>query len=186
MKQTLKICIYVVLLLFGLFELVYGGLGAAIYGIGGVIPESGLPVFLPLTVGIVLVVFSLFMLINTIRVGAMLTRVVEVAAAYKQITIDDIARQSGVSPPNVRKCLFMAIARGVIKGRIEENTFIREEEGPKEVVTIEREVMVARKTPERCYKCGASLNPQEVEWVGPDQIRCPHCGAMMSVKTERI
>jgi len=25
-----------------------------------------------------------------------------------------------------------------------------------------------------------------VEWVGPDSVRCPHCGAALAVKTERI
>jgi hypothetical protein len=35
-------------------------------------------------------------------------------------------------------------------------------------------------------KYGASLYPQEVEWVGPDQVHCPHCDAILAVETERI
>ncbi|MHA1772050.1 MAG: PCI domain-containing protein [Candidatus Thorarchaeota archaeon] len=186
MNRIVKICVYLLITLFGIVELIYGGLGAAIYGLGGIIPESGLPVIVPLIVGTVLTLFGLFMLVNTIRLSTMQRKVVEVASAYKEITIEEMARQSGLTIPNARLALQRAIADGELRGRIEGNTFIREKEGPKEVVKIEREVMVTRKAPEKCYTCGAALNPQDVEWVGPDQIRCPHCGAIMNVTTERV
>ena len=182
----MKLCIYLLIALFGMFELVYGILGAAIYGIGGIIPESGLPVVVPLIVGTVLTFLGLFMLINTVRLSSMSRKVTEVASAYGEITIDEISRQTGMTIHNTRSSLQRAIADGQLRGRIEGATFIRARDQPKEVVKIEREVMVTRKAPAKCHTCGAALNPQEVEWVGPDQVKCPHCGAIMSVATERI
>lgn len=51
---------------------------------------------------------------------------------------------------------------------------------------IEREVLLTRRIPPTCHKCGADVNPEEVDWVGPDTVRCPHCGASLVVKTERL
>ncbi len=61
--------------------------------------------------------------------------------------------------------------------------------GSKTVVdreVIEREVLLTRRIPPRCHKCGADVNPEEVNWIGPDTVRCQHCGASLGVKTERL
>ena len=113
-------------------------------------------------------------------------KVIAVASSFEKISIDDISRQSGVKLPKVRPVLFEAISQGKIDGTVKENMFVREKKKLRETVTVEREVMVTRKAPDTCFRCGASLNPQEVEWVGPDQVRCPHCGSTMSIETERV
>ena len=46
--------------------------------------------------------------------------------------------------------------------------------------------MVTRKVPEKCFSCGAAIDPKEVEWVGPDSVKCNHCGSVLAVKTERL
>jgi len=51
---------------------------------------------------------------------------------------------------------------------------------------VEREVLLARRIPSTCHKCGADVNPEEVDWIGPDTVRCAHCGASLVVKTERL
>jgi predicted RNA-binding Zn-ribbon protein involved in translation (DUF1610 family) len=113
-------------------------------------------------------------------------KVVAVAGSHKQITIDDISRQSGVKLLKTQFLVYDAIRREELAGTVKENTFVRAEHRLGEKVTIEKEGMVSQKIPENCFKCGASMNPQEVEWVGPDQVRCPHCGATMAVSTERL
>ena len=126
------------------------------------------------------------MLQSTLRTSSDMGKVIAVASSFEKISIDDISRQSGVKLPRVRPVLFEAISQGKIYGTIKENMFIRERRMPGETVRIEREVMVTRKAPDTCLRCGASLNPQEIEWVGPDQVRCPHCGATLSIETERV
>lgn len=51
---------------------------------------------------------------------------------------------------------------------------------------VEREVLLTRRIPPTCHKCGADVNPEEVDWIGPDTVRCLHCGASLVVKTERL
>ncbi len=51
---------------------------------------------------------------------------------------------------------------------------------------IEREVLLTRRIPPTCHKCGADVNPEEVDWIGPNTVRCPHCGASLVVKIERL
>ena len=51
---------------------------------------------------------------------------------------------------------------------------------------VEREVLLTRRIPPKCHKCGADVNPEEVDWIGPDTVRCPHCGASLVVRTERL
>lgn len=51
---------------------------------------------------------------------------------------------------------------------------------------VEREVLLARRIPPKCHECGADVNPEEVDWIGPDTVRCTHCGASLVVKTERL
>jgi hypothetical protein len=40
--------------------------------------------------------------------------------------------------------------------------------------------------PNRCISCGASLSTEDVDWVGPLQIRCPYCSATMDVEEKRF
>lgn len=51
---------------------------------------------------------------------------------------------------------------------------------------IEREKLLVRRIPPQCFKCGADINPEEVDWIGPDTVRCPHCGASLVVQFERV
>lgn len=51
---------------------------------------------------------------------------------------------------------------------------------------VEREVLLTRRIPPKCHKCGADVNPEEIDWIGPDTVRCTHCGASLVVKTERL
>jgi len=51
---------------------------------------------------------------------------------------------------------------------------------------VEREVLLTRRIPPTCHECGAAVNPEEVDWIGPDTVRCSHCGASLVVKTERL
>jgi len=187
LNKYCAICLWLVITLAGIFGLLYGSLGALSVGITGSIPGSGFPPYLPLGVGGFLFLLGAYMLlVGTLRKESNMKRIIGVAISHEKITIDDISRQSGVKLPNVRPLLFEAISEGRIEGTVKENTFVRERAKPGETVRIEREVMITRKAPDACFKCGASLNPQEVEWVGPDQVRCPHCGATMAVETERV
>ncbi|MBN2229716.1 MAG: hypothetical protein JW779_08975 [Candidatus Thorarchaeota archaeon] len=186
MNKYCAICLWLVITLVGTFALLYGSLGALSVGIMGSIPGSGLPPVFPLAVGGLLFIIGFYMLVSTIRGASEMQRVVGVISSFEKITIDDISRQSGVKLPKVRPILFAAISEGKIHGTVRENTFFRETPKPGETVTIEREVMVTRKAPDACLRCGAALNPKEVEWIGPDQVRCPHCGATMSIETERV
>lgn len=186
LNKYCAICLWLVITLAGIFGLAYGLLGALAVGITGAIPGSGLPPYLPLGIGTFLFLLGSYMLVATLRKDSMMRRIIGVADSYEKITIDDISRQSGVKIPKVRPLLFEAISEGRIHGTVKENTFVREKAKPGETVRIEREVMITRKAPDECFRCGASLNPKEVEWVGPDQVRCPHCGATMAVETERL
>ena len=119
-------------------------------------------------------------------VGGVNARIVGIAQGHAKVTMDEIAKLSGASPEKVRDVLYAAIASGKLRGTIEQSTFFRSEGATGGTKTVEREVMVARKVPERCFKCGADISPKDAEWVGPDSVRCPHCGAVLAVKTERI
>ncbi|RDE13643.1 MAG: hypothetical protein C4K47_05880 [Candidatus Thorarchaeota archaeon] len=112
-------------------------------------------------------------------------KIIGIARGYDRVTLDEMSRMSSRPASLVNDVLYAAIASGDLAGTIQGNTFMRAAP-TKGGVAVEREVMVTRKAPEKCYKCGASINPKEMEWVGPDSVRCPHCGATLAVKTERI
>lgn len=40
--------------------------------------------------------------------------------------------------------------------------------------------------PDECSKCGAPVDSQEVEWVGPLSANCPYCGSELEVKFQKI
>lgn len=113
------------------------------------------------------------------------TKIIGIARGHSSITMEELSRLTGKPVDKVRDIVYNAISSGNLSGTIEGMTFVRETAAPG-TKTVEREVMVTRKVPETCFKCGASINPQEVEWTGPDTVRCSHCGATLSVRTERL
>jgi predicted Zn-ribbon and HTH transcriptional regulator len=117
-------------------------------------------------------------------------RAIQIARKHEKITVEEIAKASGVQSDKVRQILSESIARKTLYGVVEEDTFIRGEEPEPEDIgverIIEREVILTRRIPPICHKCGADVNPEEVDWVGPDTVRCPHCGASLVVTAERL
>ena len=156
--------------------------------IGGVITMIMSEGYMWIPATIFFVIALVFAVLGAKRrsMGGVSTKIIGIAQGHAKVTMDELAKLSGASPEKVSDVLYGAIASGKLRGTIEQSTFIRSEGGVAGVKTVEREVMVTRKVPERCFKCGADINPKEVEWVGPDSVRCPHCGAALAVKTERI
>lgn len=148
------------------------------------ISESSLLVIGPFLVGGFFCIISIYLFISMFVKEGRMKRILGVASSYEKIAIAEVSELLRDEISKVKPLLFETIAEGCVHGMVKENTFIRKD--TKAEVIIEREVMVTRKAPEKCYKCAASLNPQEVEWVGPDQFRCAHYGAVMAVETERI
>jgi hypothetical protein len=116
------------------------------------------------------------------------TKVIGIARGHSRISMEELSNLSRVPLDNARDIIYSGIASGTLRGTLEGNIFTRSESPTSTggVRTIEREVMVTRKVPEKCYSCGASIDPKEVEWVGPDSVKCTHCGAVLAVKTERL
>ena len=47
------------------------------------------------------------------------------------------------------------------------------------------ETSFIHETPKTCSSCGAGINAETVEWVGPLSIKCPYCGTTLdTVKRE--
>ena len=40
--------------------------------------------------------------------------------------------------------------------------------------------------PQYCKECGASLDPEEVQWVGPLTVKCPYCGATYPAEKREV
>lgn len=53
-------------------------------------------------------------------------------------------------------------------------------------VTTNRQTIVIPNIPEKCFNCGASINPEKVDWIGPNCVECPFCGQALTVHFERI
>jgi hypothetical protein len=140
--------------------------------------------------GILAVFVGAIALAVGIRAVGRENRVIRIAKNHERITMDEIANVSGVKSDKVRQILNKAIAQETLYGAVEEDTFIRGEEpelsGMGVERIIEREVLLTRRIPPICHKCGADVNPEEVDWVGPDTVRCAHCGASLVVTTERL
>jgi len=49
-----------------------------------------------------------------------------------------------------------------------------------------REQRTIYQVPNRCPSCGASLSTEDVDYVGPLQIRCPYCSATVDVEEKRF
>ena len=41
-------------------------------------------------------------------------------------------------------------------------------------------------TPRTCSSCGAGINAEIVEWVGPLSIKCPYCGATLNTVRREV
>jgi len=140
--------------------------------------------------GILAILVGAIALAVASRAMGRVNRVILVAKKHERITVDEIAKVSGVQSDKVRQILNDSIAQETLHGAVEEDTFIRgEEPEPSDIGVeriIEREVILTRRIPPICHKCGADVNPEEVDWVGPDTVRCPHCGASLVVTAERL
>lgn len=140
--------------------------------------------------GILAILVGVIALAVGSRAVGRVNRVIQVAKNHDEITVDEIAKVSGVKSDKVRQILNEAIAQETLHGAVEGDTFIRgEEPEPSDIGVeriIEREVLLTRRIPPICHKCGADVNPEEVDWVGPDTVRCAHCGASLVVTTERL
>lgn len=42
------------------------------------------------------------------------------------------------------------------------------------------------RVPEKCFKCGASIQHEKVNWTGPTSIECPYCGQSLAVDFEQV
>jgi len=140
--------------------------------------------------GILAILVGAIALAVGIMADRRVVRVVRVAEKHERITVDEIAKISGVQSDNVLQILNESIAQTMLYGAVEEDTFIRGEKPEASDIgverIIEREVLLTRRIPPICHKCGADVNPEEVDWVGPDTVRCPHCGASLVVTAERL
>jgi predicted RNA-binding Zn-ribbon protein involved in translation (DUF1610 family) len=128
----------------------------------------------------------------SIRSDRRWTRVVAIASAHEQLTLEEISKQANLPLAKTRSILYSAIASKAVVGSLKDDVFYRAgryiepRQAAVEKTVLEREVMVTRKVPETCFKCGASIKPDEVSWLGPDNVECPHCGASLKVITERV
>jgi len=140
--------------------------------------------------GILAILIGVIVLAVGILAVLRVDRAIRIARKHERITVDEIAKASGVQSDKVRQILNESIAQKTLYGAVEEDTFIRgEEPEPSDIGVeriIEREVILTRRIPPICHKCGADVNPEEVDWVGPDTVRCPHCGASLVVTAERL
>ncbi len=48
------------------------------------------------------------------------------------------------------------------------------------------EASFIHETPSTCSSCGASINAEIVEWVGPLSIKCPYCGATLNTEKREV
>lgn len=151
-------------------------LAQALFGLG-----TGIPLFL----------LGLFLFLRYRKIGAKWNKVTRVALSHEEISLEEISNQSGVPVHEVRDIILDAISTKTVKGSIKDDIFYRAERyveptAPAVEKVVEREVMVTRRVPETCFKCGASIKPDEASWLGPDNVECPHCGASLKVTTERV
>ncbi|MHA2082541.1 MAG: hypothetical protein ACXABD_02185 [Candidatus Thorarchaeota archaeon] len=42
------------------------------------------------------------------------------------------------------------------------------------------------RVPQECFKCGASIHTEKVNWIGPDSIECPYCGQALAIDFEKV
>ena len=49
-----------------------------------------------------------------------------------------------------------------------------------------KQTILMPQVPEKCFNCGASIQPEKVNWIGPNCLECPYCGQALTVHFERI
>ena len=49
-----------------------------------------------------------------------------------------------------------------------------------------KQTILMPQVPEKCFNCGASIQPEKVKWIGPNSIECPYCGQALTVHFEKI
>ena len=69
-----------------------------------------------------------------------------------------------------------------IRSFAEENEY----DSPVRERVVEREVLLRQRVPLECSNCGAPINQEEIDWIGPETIRCLSCGHSIRVETERF
>ncbi len=53
-------------------------------------------------------------------------------------------------------------------------------------VTETHEKSYILEPPKFCKDCGANLDPEDIQWVGPLTIKCPYCGATHSAEKREV
>ncbi len=51
---------------------------------------------------------------------------------------------------------------------------------------LSAETSFIHEIPKTCSSCGAGINPETVEWVGPLSIKCPYCGATLNTVRREV
>ncbi len=51
---------------------------------------------------------------------------------------------------------------------------------------IEYEKLLVRWITPLCFKCGADINLEEINWMEPDTVRCFHYRAALAIEFERV
>ncbi len=51
-------------------------------------------------------------------------------------------------------------------------------EGASEIRTV--------RLPSKCPSCGATLSPEDIDWIGPLEAKCAYCGGVVHARLERL
>jgi len=149
--------------------------------------EMGPQGYVMLGIGFILPIISVYCFITVYTTSQKWNKVVGIVKAHERITVDEVSKKTHFPGEKVQDIIYSAIREGELQGTLEKGGFIRKTGMPAAPSTVvEREVMITRRVPETCFKCGASIKPDEVSWLGPDNVECPHCGASLKVTTERV
>ena len=50
----------------------------------------------------------------------------------------------------------------------------------------QKEKSFIHEPPRFCSDCGATLSSEEIDWVGPLSVKCPHCGATHATEKREV
>ena len=50
----------------------------------------------------------------------------------------------------------------------------------------QKEKSYIHEPPRFCTECGASINSEQIEWVGPLSVKCPYCGATLATEKREV
>ncbi|MCK4483634.1 MAG: hypothetical protein KAU89_02330 [Candidatus Thorarchaeota archaeon] len=107
------------------------------------------------------------------------TEILRSAVLQDSVSISEMSEKTGLPYSEVRNLIADALLEQKLIGTMDEDVFRRSE-------SPVSEVLLTRNIPSQCFKCGADVNPEEVDWIGPDKVRCSHCGASLVVEVERV